>query len=462
MRCWLGCLLLAAGALSSGGCLEPPPHAGQARCLERLDPSADQGALNGTTLALRDVVTADINLDGTDDLLILSQSGSTGIFVVLGPLTGDTLRYQLFLPTEAIPVALTVAPLVGDDQCPELAVFGHLAGSPDVGQVAIYTASEAGDSLVLAARRDMTTPDPNDLDRIYGIATGDFDHDGAGADIALTDRDTLYLLPTAGDPVANLGEGAAPTICFDTDCTTEFGQLNGVRALPGPGGDDLQTLEHSRTRLVRCQGQSCAVAYQGDVDYDIDTCASLPLDDTPPDDLLCAGFDRFGMFLMTDDVERAPPEAVEWTDGLGIYQAHLPLTQFLVGQVEGGPGPDVVALDYRSPDDPDPGSRLFVVADARDDGDFIRADQPLVQELDEPTFDHATLADTDGDGVDEVWLFDDGGNARCLHSTGPAALVPCFSPTPTGGSSAALAAPARAALAPYLVAPTPSRARAAR
>lgn len=460
MQCWVGRLLLAVWALSATGCLEPPAPAGQARCLDGLDPSTDLGALEGTKLQVRDVVTADVNLDGADDLLVLSQGGTPGIYVLLGPLTRDDLHYQLFLPTEATPMAVTVAPLVGDDDCPDLAVFGHLDGSPDVGQVAIYSAPGGHASFALAARRDMSAPDPDDPSRIYGIATGDFDHDGAGGDIALSDRDTLYLLATAGDPVANLGEGAAPTVCFDTDCAAQFGELKGVRAVPSAGGDDLQTLEDNRTRLVRCEDQNCQVAYQDDPDYDIRTCTSLPLDDTPPDDLLCAGWDRFGMYFLTDDAEAEAPQTIEWTDGLGIYQAHLPLTQFLMGQVEAGPEPDVVALDHEAPDSDDPGSTLFVVADARDDGDFVRADQPVSQDLADPLLDHAALADNDGDGVEEVWLFEDAGAARCLHATGPGALVPCFSPTPAGLWSPA---PGATASRPrYLVAPTPSRARAAR
>jgi hypothetical protein len=135
-----------------------------------------------------------------------------------------------------------------------------------------------------------------------------------------------------------------------------------------------------------------------------------------------AGTD-FGVYMIDVDGTDLTITPRAWNPGLPVYNELNHIAAFDIG---GNPQPDVVVLE-RDEADVQP-ANVMLIQDLFDDGTELQPDtvsDPLEFPDDLDPW-QTVVTDFDGDGLFEVWAFDQDGGAACVQrATGGGALVNC-------------------------------------
>ncbi|PKN58578.1 MAG: hypothetical protein CVU56_04865 [Deltaproteobacteria bacterium HGW-Deltaproteobacteria-14] len=150
---------------------------------------------------LREVYVADLDGDGRHDVLLANgpdAAGDTGVYVTLGGPGARPTRYDAFVTTRGVPVAVTVASLTGG-ALPDLVTFSSqgerafVEVHPQTGPARFGTPLVRETTPAFAPRIDY----PDSSFSPVVAAALDLTADGV-ADLLLIDRlDSFYLAPTA-------------------------------------------------------------------------------------------------------------------------------------------------------------------------------------------------------------------------------------------------------------------------
>lgn len=296
-----------AGDAADGGAAEvvvPPPGA---------FPPVDRALL------VREVMTADVDRDGVDDLLLTSspsERADTGVYVFFGAGRSDLATYDVFVPTHARPDGVRVVAL-DEGGARHLAVIG---ARRDQGWFELfpYAPQSRGFGPSIRTRLpDGAVPDggSEQAPRAVVLSVIDADADGV-TDIVSADHDSVAVLaPPSWDSVANADWSVLAVI-------PPIADLVAVTTAPGADG---------REWLVAWQGNGAVRFFAGG------QIGSDPIGVTVPTDVRPRG-------AIVSDVDGDGRDEVVGFAADGIAMARLDPPSASVSALGSLGGPDIAAL----------------------------------------------------------------------------------------------------------------------
>jgi hypothetical protein len=387
-----GCLAAPGGADPDAGATGNDGDARPSGLCQPFAAAEAEGEIAGTFTTIEGVLASDLDGDGDRDLVLhgMTALGSRRIVVARMPQVGP-LSYQWSMTSEG-PVRVASADLLGGDGCAELVIAG--TGGPST-PVSILGQELTGDTLFRSlGDREL------DIDSSAGLwLVADARLGGGLPAVALATPSTLHALP----PDSLLAGAAVPTVSIP-----DFAAIRGIAPVPAAGRTDLLLAEDGRVRWMT------PVLPGGQLQFDplrvlsieidpIVTAAGADLDrDGERDDLMAAGDAALGLVL-DDSVD--PPVVVP-VDA-GAPAGCPPFDGTAVGDLDGSGAGDLVAIDACSDT-----TSVMVTRDARVAAGPELAGTQVDGVADGSAAGFAVL-DRDGDGIDEVWLFDPTGGATC-------------------------------------------------
>lgn len=413
---WVSRSLLVALAAAAAGCLSSPAGGGQegrdggggtadgaaSRCA--LFASAPpQGEVSGTFVDLAGVVTADLDGDGDRDLLLHGETPlGSGMVAVRLPQEGALQFHWSW--TLAGPSAAAAADLVGGDGCAEVVVAQRGAATTPV---EIFGQEVSGDKLFRQlSSRELTIDSSAGLWLVADARLGD----GAPA-VALATPSNLYALAP---------QGLLTDDAIRTATVPDFAAIRGIAALPRDQRSELLVAEDGRVRWMEpvLPGGQLQFNPRRVETVDVDPRASAggaDLDrDGEAEDVVCAGDAVIGLLL---DDSQSPPTLTAASSLLS--PACPPFAMIGLGRLDAGTDVDLIAVDACAGE-----ATVSALVDPR-----VAAGPSLAATRVDGVLsglDAAGLAvvDADGDGVQEVWLFDATGASSCRRLSG-GELVAC-------------------------------------
>lgn len=403
-----GCLASPSGGAGPGAGDGGPGSDGGGTGSERCKLFADaapRGEVAGTFTDLDGVLAADLDGDGDRDLMLTGDTPlGTRILVARMPQADGPLRYHWSSPAGP-PVAVAAADLVGSDGCAEL-VVAEVGGATT--PLTIYGQEVTGDQLF--RELSQRTLEVDSSAGMWLVADRKL---GAGEPaVALATPTTLHSLP----PDGLLAGDAIPTIT-----APDFTAVRGISLIPRAERSELLVAEDGRVRWMEpvLPGGQLQFAPLRVLSVGLDPMRSAggaDLDrDGERDDFLCAGDSAIGLVL-DDSVD--PPVVTELPAGLSA--GCPPFAAAAAGRLESGDAADLVVVDACSS-----ALSISVLVDAGvGAGPSLEGAAQLSAEITGFTAVALAVVDADGDGQEELWLFDGTGDSACRAIDG-SDLVAC-------------------------------------
>ncbi len=388
-------------------------------------------------LGIGSVLSTDINNDGQVDLILANSEVASpddlGVFVLLGPQSDAVaLTYHAFVPTNVYPHAVVTKDVLGSDGCLELAVFGANKDSSS-GRIEVYKHQGAPTMYGAATTTQDVGFTPRGENQPVMMTFGDFSGRQHGNDIVVSDLNAMRILLTESDFEKSLPR-TAPRILGPSATMADWNSVNGIYArsslVSGTTSDDLVVVENATLTWLRNDGNGDftvnAPVTAASGEFSTVTATPVDLDGEAPLDLIGGAGANFGAYLMAANGNTVDIKVRAWNGPSNVYNE---LNEVLVGEL-GGPGtrqPEVIILEADETT-PSPGVGFALLVDGvYIEGTDLQAATPWPFEYAagfSPT--RGLIADFNGDGTNEAWLFDAAGEASCLwRKTGLAELEVC-------------------------------------
>jgi hypothetical protein len=398
-----GCLTTPAGGGSDGGdgSEEGDGGAGGSRCMAFASAPA-AGEVAGTFVDLQGAISADLDGDGDRDLVLHGETPlGFGLVLVRLPQSGP-LAYQVALPLTG-PSAIAASDLVGGDGCAEI-VTAQVGGSTT--PIVVLGHGVSGDPIFRELSNRELSVDSSD-----GL--------WLAADPQLGDGEPAVALATPSDLYALSPDGLLTDDATRTVTIPDFADIRGITPIAREDRSELVVAENGLVRWMApaLPGGNLMFNPLRVTDVAVDPLVSAggaDLDrDGEADDLAYAGDAAIGLVL-DDTVD--PPVVTAATSELAAECP--PYAALAFGRLDDGGDADLVALD-------DCGAvTVSALLDPRVAAGPSLAGVRVDAEVSDLDAVALAVADRDGDGAEEAWLFDATGESRCREISG-GALVAC-------------------------------------
>jgi hypothetical protein len=383
----------------------------------------------GGDRVFRQAVVDDVNADGRADLLVVSNTpGFEEIQVLLGPIDPDDPQVHAAIDTGLEVGDVEVRQLPGTSPCPDLTVFGRSGGT---GRVQIWQYDGAGGVMYPGPPLTTAIDFEPGVGQIPTLAAWSRLHDGSD-DLLVADLYNLAVVHVDGD-LSGFASAPESAIFHSLDPDQQaWDSINGVDPAPTRdcARDRVFVAENNHGHFVVDSGTG---ALEGGPQSTIPKTVTLgtarvDLDGAQPADILVGGTQGHGAYLLSydaagevvidivnGDLGYSPVGTDFWIDGIAV------------GDLGGGPEPDWVGIDY------EPGSseaRAVLVDTLAVNGATLDGDPPQTFTGFPADFvpRGVVIADLQGAGANQAWVFAVDGRIMCLRRSTTAAVLEVCTP----------------------------------
>ena len=374
-----------------------------------------------TPVGVRDVVATDINGDGNVDIVVtngaVGDPDYLGFWVLLGPQTDPgALVFHAFAASAAYPRSVAVHDALGSP-CADVTTFGENTGN-NAGFIEVFENVGPPDMFAaLPVLKSIAFTPFGDAVPVHVLYAA-LDPDSVVDDVVVADLSEMYVLYTSGgDFASQLATSTPVRVGSDGTDLTNWNNINAIFARPSPAStaiDDLLVVEVTAMTWLfdngaRGFGDTMPYRLENEFAFNAFGVVEVDYDQTGPLDVIGGGSQNFGAYAIDSDPQIGA-EVLAWANSVPSDDGSI--DDVAAGNLGGQDQIEVLLLDGNETD----GSHLFLV-----DGTFKSGTTIMPATFDDYDFAgtidpfQMVIADFNGDGSPEVWVFDRSGNANCLE-----------------------------------------------